>query len=379
MNPRDLKSLLDWLLQDRSLDTILANPLSQWGPASRPMKGANFLPPKLVEKNQDTIEDVRFRTVAAQDGTRYSPAQLVGGGEMFGKIHYRLGHSDLMREISGPDYDGIVRYLNANMGMQAAAKVVGLFDTFINQAMVEHDELAIWEAIVSNSITRRGANAYFEYDEGIDLSSQRVTAQCDWTDADTTPWTTDILPSIRRLVASGYQRSGIRIMTTDQVLMTLAEHPQTARYLVQTPLATGQSVQEATGVFSNADVTRVFLAKMGIMSVDTHDIRIQTETGELRAYPESNMTFIASTGRSEEVLYNVADPSQVKIVPDVIGFNAIGVANGVTTPGRQGNMNVFTGTKAARIEFEGWQASGPVILNPQAIANISAIDIGTVS
>ena len=49
------------------------------------------------------------------------------------------------------------------------------------------------------------------------------------------------------------------------------------------------------------------------------------------------------------------------------GFFGIGVANGQSMPGRQVRIRPFTEEKAARIEGEAWQTSGPVITDAEAI------------
>jgi len=373
MFPRDIKSLLEWMKQRGDFNRLTNSLLTQWGPQNRVMLSAEFLPPRLIDRNQDTLERVHFRTVAAVDGTRYSPAQLVDGGEMFGSISYRLGHSDLARQITGPDYDGIVRYVNARMPMEAAGRLIGIFDTFIIQGMVEHDELANWEAIVFNKISRRGDNAYYEYEDGPNLAGHRVAVGGDWTDPAYDPWSGDIIPRIRFLTRLGYQRAGIRIVTSDASIQTLADHPATLRRAYAGPAPfPGQTLEEAASSVTDTDVDRVF-RKLGVQAPLRHDLRVQTKTGEKRAYPENHMTFIASTGRPEEILYNVNNVAQVRIVNDTLGFNGIGVANGQQTPGRRSATRAFLDEKAARIELEGWQATGPVIMEPTAITDLSGI------
>lgn len=375
MNPRDIQSLLQMLLRNRTIDQLMGNLLAQWGPKNRRMLSAEFLPPRPVALNQDTIEKVRYRTVAAVDGDRHSPAQLVDGGEVYGKLHYRLGDSDLLRIINGRDYDAVVMYLKQNMGLVAAGRVIGLLDTMILQALVEHDELANWEALTAGTSTRRGDNAYLEYEALPDLTTYCVESAADWTSDDSDPWVTDIIPRVQLLVDRGFDPGGIRCVTTYRVLTQLANHPATLRRIVRAPLATGQSVQEAVGSIGAEDVKGILKAKLGIKSVESHDLRIMTRTGEKRAYPESTMTFIASTGQSEEVMWNQDDPADVRLVEDVVGYTAIGTVNGQGAPGRKAWTRSFTDQKDPRIEFEGAQTTGPIILEPQAITNLYGIDL----
>jgi hypothetical protein len=339
--------------------------------------GANFLPPRFVDKNEDTIENVRIRTVAAADGTRYSPAQLVDGGEMFGKIKYRLGDSDILRQITGPDYDGVTAWLDQNNSMMAAANLLGLSDRFLVQSMAEHDELRIWEAIQFNTVTRRGDNGYFQYEEGPDLTSHFVDVSGDpWSDADTDPWEA-IFAAVDLLVGKGFDRGGIRIVSTNKSLNILRRNPHSkdrAGKSVVTTDNTGKvQAVRLSGSISMADLSGIFESE-GLQAPVQHDLRIQTRTGEKRAYAEGHMSLIASTGRTEDVRFNQDNPEDVKVVNDTLGFNGIGKPNGTSTPQRRTAMRAFTDEKAARIEGEGWQTTGPVILDPEARVELSGIE-----
>lgn len=373
--PRDLGSLIAYLLGKREFQALANNLLAQWGPQGRPLLGPNYLPPRFVEKNEDTLADVRLRSVAAADGTRYSPAQKVDAGEMFASIKYRLGHSDILREITGPDYDGLVRWLNSNLSMQAAAQLLGLFDSMIVQSLAEHDELKVWEAIQFNTLTRRGDNGYFEYENGPAMGSHFVTITDAWSNAANDPWE-DIFAAVEVLVNLGFDRGGIRFITTNKVLNMVRRNPNSATRAGKSVLTTNGAGQvratTLTGTVTMTDLSGIFEAE-GLQAPVQYDRRIQTRTGEKRAYAEGHMTLIASTGLSEEVRFNQTNIEDVRLVNDVLGFNGIGTPNGTSTPQRRTAVRSFTDEKAARIEAEGWQATGPVILMPQARVELSGI------
>jgi hypothetical protein len=365
------------LLSKREFQKLANNLLAQWGPRNRRFLGPDYLPPRFVENNEDTLEDVRIRTVAAKDGTRYSPAQKVGSGEMFGKIKYRLGHSDLLMEITGPDYDAMVRWLNSNLSMQAAAQLLGLFDTMLVQAMAAHDELKVWEAIQFNTLHRRGDNGYFEYEAGPDLSGHFVDVSAEpWADEDTDPWEA-IFAQVDKLVDLGFDRGGIRIVSTNKSLNILRRNPHTKDRAGKSVITTNGSGQvqavRLTGAITMAELSGIFEAE-GLQAAVEYDRRIQTETGEKRAYAEGHMTLIASTGLNEDVRFNQDNVADVRVVNDVLGFNGIGKPNGTATPQRRTAVRAFTEQKDARVEGEGWQATGPVILMPQARIELRGID-----
>ena len=372
----DLLALILMLIRERQFQAVANNLLAQWGPQGRRLLGADFLPPRPVEKNEDTLEDVRIRTVAAADGTRYSPAQKIDGGELFGKIKYRLGHSDLLREVTGPDYDALVRWLGQNLTMQAAARALGLFDRMIVQALAEHDELKIWEAIQFNRLTRRGDNGYFEYEEGPDLSTHFVSLVDPWSDPENDPWE-PIFAAVEKLVGLGFDRGGIRTVSTNKSLNILRRNPHTkdraGKSVVTTDPGGIVKAVRLSGPVTMSDLSGVFEAE-GLRPPVEYDLRIQTRTGEKRAYAEGHMTFIASTGLTEEVRFNQDNPEDVMLVNDVLGFNGIGVPNGSSEPGRRTAARAYTDQKDARIEYEGWQATGPVILMPQGRVELAGIE-----
>lgn len=374
--PRDLMSLVEYLIRRREFQTLANNLLTQWGPASQPFLGPDFLPPRFLDKNEDTLEDVRIRSVAAADGTRYSPAQKVDGGELFGRVSYRLRHSDILREIAGPDYDAIRKWAMTNLSMDAAARLMGLFDTMVVQALAAHDELKIWDAIQHNIQTLRGDNGYFEYEEGPDLSDHFVDLSASpFTDDDTDPWEY-IFTAVDTLVDLGFERGGIRFVSTNKVMNALRRNPHTkdrAGRSVVTTNNTGEvQAVRLTGTLSLADTAGVFEAE-GLQAPRIYDRRIQTRTGEKRAYAEGHMSLIASTGMNEEVRFNVDDVEDVRVVNDALGFLGIGVPNGQDAPMRATAVEARTNQKNAHIHAQGWQTTGPVILMPQARVELYGI------
>lgn len=379
MIPRDIAGLIAYLTATRQLFSQNSNLLTAWGPDSKPLLGAQFLPPRPVTLNENTLTDVRFRTVAAEDKTRYSPAPLVETGTLFASIHYRLGESGLAREIAGENFDAIVRYLNQAQPMVAAARLLAIAETFFDQALAEADELKIWDAIVYGVITRRGDNGYFEYLDAPNLANHRVVAAADWSDPTVNPWPT-IFARAQVLIGLGYDPGGIRVVTTHQVLTILKMNPYSAILAGKGHLVTNASGQITTapnnGIVSDADMNAIFSAN-SLQAPITYDRRIGTKTGQKRAYPEGNLTMIAATGRDEEVVYNQDDPTavtpQTEIVPDVIGFNAIGIANGQDAPGRRTRLEDHSFQSNAHVWGEGWQATGPVVEEPTAITNVSGI------
>ena len=82
------------------------------------------------------------------------------------------------------------------------------------------------------------------------------------------------------------------------------------------------------------------------------------------------MVFVCTTGRNEELSGPLSDSQSPLIVPDTLGYMAIGTAAGQDSPGRVLELEAITNKKPPRIEMEGWQTSAPVITEPEAIGVI---------
>lgn len=374
--PKDIAGLVTYLENRGDFNRNANNLLSAWGPQSRPLISAQFLPPRLVQLNENTVADLRFRTVAAQDIARNAPAPLLDGGEMVGSIRYKLGDSALARQLTPADYDAVMVYLNRTMTMPAAARLLGIFDTLIVQSMTEHDELASCDAIVSGGYSRRGNNGYFEYINGPELDNHRVVMAEDWSDPTVNPWVY-ILARIEVLTDAGYELSGIRSILTNEVRTILKENPFTALRVGKANLVLNSDgtirAQSIPGVITDDELDAAFTG-LKVQTPLTQDLRIATRTGQKRAFQEGALAFIASTGQTEQVIYNQDDPKAVPLeVADTIGFTGIGKAAGQGTPGRRTATRVFANQSDARVEFEGWQCTGPVINQPQAISVATGI------
>jgi len=374
--PKDIRALFDALEKQGKFQGALNNLLAQWGPKNRNYVSAQFLPPRLVDKNSDTIDRVNWRGVAAEDKTRHSAVVLVDSGEVFGSISYTLGDSGLGRQLTSSDYDGIVRYLRNNLPLQAAGVAMGLFESMLVQGLVEHDELANCDAIVTGGLTRRGSNGYFEYQNGPNLTNHRIMAGHDFSDPAYNPWP-DIEARIMVLTQKSFVKSGIRGITTDQVRTILEANPYTALRVGKGNLVTNTDGTVRTtpisGVVTDEDLDNAFKG-LGVQVPVSHDLRVPTRTGERRAFEEGALAFIAATGQTEQVVYNQNAADVPLQVDDTIGFSAIGVANAQTAPGRRSATRIFDNQSDARVEFEGWQTTGPIINIPEAISVIRGIE-----
>src|SRR5690349_8338947 len=144
----DLLTLVRTMQQDGTVETIARNPLAQFGPPARQYLGATLLPERLVPLNAYRERAIRYRTVIANNGTRYSPAQLKDDNSIVGSMLVELAETDIARQFTAEDYDAFLTLLMANSTMEAVAQLTRWLDVTVNRALLDLNEKQRWQAIV---------------------------------------------------------------------------------------------------------------------------------------------------------------------------------------------------------------------------------------
>ena len=214
----DLATLINTLRSDGTIATIASNPLAQFGRTGRNYLGASLLPERLVEENAYREDSVRYRTIVANDGTRYSPTQKKAG-DLIGSFLVELGESDISREFDSKLYDAVLRYIQSNQSMTAVASITNWLDTAVNLALVEHDEKQRWQAIVDASVVRVGDNEYSETVSYSNPAGHRAAQSAAWS-TDSTDIFEDIFTMADLLASKGYTVN--RMITSRTVLAKMA-------------------------------------------------------------------------------------------------------------------------------------------------------------
>jgi hypothetical protein len=362
--PRDLGALLAELERDGHFVNITQNPLAQFGRGARRLIGAELLPERRVNENAFREEAIRFRTVVANDSTRYSPVQKKKG-ELIASFLVELGEADIGREITSQDYDILVRELNLNGGLGAAERILDWADTTLNGGIVEHNERQRWQAIVSAQVNRRGSNGYAEDVNYSNPSGHRVNASVVWSNDANDPMDSDILPIVDMLAGKGFTVT--RIIIPRPVMSILSGNAKMQARLGSVTVNVGGQLGIANQRATIEQLGRIFQANQ-LPAPETYDLQYRTQTGTGFFLARNVMVFCCTTGRDETI--DLGD-SQL-ILPDTLGYMAIGRAAGQSGPGRVIHTEAYT-NKPPRIEGEAWETELPVIQDPEAIAVVSAI------
>lgn len=359
----NLASLISTMMADGSVDTVSRNNRAQFGRTGRNYVGASLLPERMVTQNAFREESIRYRTVVANDGTRYSPTQKKAG-DIIGSFLVELGESDIAREFDSQMYDALIRYLQNNQTMDAVASVTNWLDTVVNLALVEHDEKQRWQAIVDASVVRVGDNGYADTIAYSNPAGHRAAQSAAWS-TDTTDIFEDIFTMADLLASKGYTVS--RMFTSRAVLAKMAGNDMVKK-------STGIAVLNATGQITSspgratADVINSRLNANGLPNIETYDLQYRTQTGTSYFLKRDVFVLVATTGQDQTIDFGDTE----ELFPDTLGYLAIGRAAGQSDAGRVIRAEAKA-DKPPRIEAEGWQTSLPVILNPEAIAVITGI------
>jgi hypothetical protein len=359
----DIAALVASLMADGTVRTLALNTGAQFGVAPRAYLGASLLPERTVNDNAFREEGIRYRTVIANSGTRYSPTQKKGA-ELIGSFLVELGESDIAREFTSRDYDALIRLLQTNPSMEAAATLTRWLDT-VNLGLVELNEKQRWDAIVAASVVRTGDNGYTETVSYSNPASHRAAAGGTWSSDAYDPFA-DILGMADLLASKGYTVN--RIITSRTVVSILAGNDKVkTRTGVATINTSGQIIATpGRATFSAIDGA---LQRDGLPAIETYDLQYRTQTGTGYFLPRTVFVLVATTGRDETLDFGDTGPI---VVNDTLGYMAIGRPAGQSAPGRVIRMEAKQ-DKPPRIEAEGWQTALPVITEPEAIAVIHTI------
>lgn len=361
----DILSFIAQLKRDGTFGAIAGNAAAQFGPSVAPYLGATIFPERLTQQNMYKESGIRYSTVIANDGSRYSPVQKKDGGELVGSFNVELGDQNIGREFDARDYDAVLDLLNrtgGNPDMQAAADIVLQWtDTSLNRALIEKTEKQRWEALVNASVVRVGDNGYTETVPYPNPAGHRAAVAGVWSNSAYDPFN-DITAMMDLLADKGYAVN--RIVTSTRVLRILTRNDKMARRFAPVRVL---STTDIANRLNLADLNGGLQAN-GIPSLETYDRTYRDQVaGRQRFLPDNVMVFLSATGRDQTV--EVADG--VRYLADTVGYTAIGRAPGQPAPGRI--INVEYDDDPPHLEGKARSTSLPVLTEPESVAVLMTI------
>lgn len=367
----NLRAFITSLIENGDIEAIAQNTVAQFGNVNRQLLGASLLPEQNKRRNMYREHGIRFRTVIANAGARYSPVQIKDGGQMFGSFLVELGESDIGRQFTGEDYDALLDLLNENAQFPASATLIGWTNTALNMALVEFNEKQRWEAIVDASTVRKGDNGYEETVDYYDPAGHRINAGGTWSDDAYDPWE-DIIAMKTLLSDKGYTLN--RVVTSQKVVNILISNVNSARRAFRTLVypTTDSAVNVSLNQVVSLDDLNAVMTSNGMPTFEVYDERYWTQDSHDRFMPDNVMCFFATTGRDVNIT-NTLDVTDTRFIPSTFGYTALGRPQGELNPGRVIKLRVIDHDKPYHIEGKAWQTSLPVITEPEAMAVIKNI------
>lgn len=358
-----INGLLQKMLADNVARRIGLNPRAQFGTKRRRYIGAELLPERRVKDNMYTEQGIKYRTVIANAGTRYSPSQKKGGA-LVGSMEVKLAESDIASELTAQDYDALLDLLNRNQSMDAMASIVRFLDSTVNLPLVELLEKWRWEAIVDAKVKLRGDSGYSEDVSYSDPTGHRLDVLSDWNDPTVDPFD-DIFSMVEMLAGKGFEVG--RITSSRRVVGILGRNEKVRTRTSKITVSNG-NITATPGRATIAEINGALQAD-GLPPIEMYDLQYRTSTGTGRFLPNDVMVFTCFTGRDEQL--DLGDGNH-ELLPDTLGYTGIGRPAGQSGAGRVLRMEHFT-NKPPRIEAEGWQTGLPVIIEPESIGVLKGI------
>jgi hypothetical protein len=248
--------------------------------------------------------------------------------------------------------------------MEGIAQLTNWADVTLNLPLIELNELQRWQAIVDAQVIRRGDGEYMDTVQYPNPTGHRVAQSAPWS-TDTTDIFEQIFTVAEMLKGKGFNLS--RIITSTPVLSKMGLN---ANVRTRTGVATINPAGQisATSGRATAEVINALLQRDDIPPIEVYNQQYRTQTGTGYFLKRDVMVFIAATGRDQVI--DLGDDED--LMPDTLGYMAIGRAAGQAAPGRVIRMEQFE-SKPPRIDGEAWQTALPVITEPESIACIFGI------
>lgn len=368
----NLQSAVETAIESGAFRKVLLNPVSQFGRPRREYLGARFMPERRVPNNRYSETDIKYRTVVANDGSRYSPAQKKGN-EIIGSMEVSLAEQDIASEFTSETYDAFVAIQKFNGGAEnegnpdfmGMAALSDWYDQHINLPLIEKTEKMRWEAIVDAQVPLRGDNGYSVDVSLSNPSGHRFAATQDWTDPTDNP-----LDDIRAMAEvaedKGYQLGAL--IAGSPVIRVLLSHPEVQSAVGgYIGISAGALVGNTTR--PTLEALNQYFEREGLPALIPYNLKYRTQTATEFFLKRDVMVGLALTGRNMSI--DLGDDEKL-LLQDGIGYVGIGRAAGQDEPGRAGSVEVFQ-NKPPRAEFEGWQTSFPVVQDPEAVYCINSI------
>jgi hypothetical protein len=360
----DLAALVERLRRDSVFQRVINNPLAQLGTPNRRYLGATILPERNVDENEYTEQGLKFRTIIANHADRYSPVQRKRG-ILTGWMRVTLGESDIGSDITGRDFDALIRILlsvgaNDDIPMAAMTRVLDWVDRTLTRPLVERNEKDRWDAIVNAQVVLKGDDNYEETVDYLNPSGHRFNVAGDF-DSDAYDPLDDYIAAAEILKGKGY--TPIRIIQGSTVTAKLVANDKIRTRIGWPSLTQAGLLAQVPGRASKGQINAL-LADNELPPIEEYNLQYRTQAGSGYFLPRDCFVMIGATDEDQLIDTLTADTEPV-VLQNTIGYTGVGRPAGQTRSGRVIKVKYIDDEKPPRIDGQGWQTSLPVILEPE--------------
>lgn len=362
----DIRGTVQMMYDSGVISNLANDPMNQFGPAAQPYLGATLLPEQEVPNNEYREENIQYRTVIANDGTRYSPVQKKRG-VFAGWMDVRLANQDIGSDFTSADYDTFLRLLGQNRDMDAVANLLNWTDLTLVRPLQMKIEKMRWDCLVDAQCVLTGDNNYTETVTYPNPTGHRVAAGGSWAD-DTYDPMLDITKGVEFLASKGYTAS--RIVAPTPVVTTIQNNDLVKSRAGTIAVAPGGTLATMPGRVSRQALNDL-LNEDNIPSIETYDAQYRTQNGSGFYLKRNVMVIVATTARDRQI--NPGGDGQPIVVPNTLGYVGVGRPAGQADAGRRVLLSAYE-NKPPRIEGEAWQTTFPVFTDPESVYVITGIN-----
>jgi hypothetical protein len=364
----DIYEIWNQLVEEGVPDQIVRSPMLQFGTERRPYLGATLLPERQRTTNEFTETKITYKSFPALDGTRYSEPKMQGQ-QLVGSFSVKLGEIDTAAQLTGYDLDAIIEIASDNP-IAARNRLIQWVTGGFGVSLAEKEEIQRWQAFVDAAVPIQGMDGNSEViqlpnPEGhrTAVPSGTTAAPTGWYGDDYDPME-DIDAVVQLFADKGYVIN--RIIGDTQVMSCVARNPVMRERLGAVTFPNNTPVNRI-GAISRAAINTYLQSDWGLPPIEIYDLTYST-MGNARQFFKKRgaLVFVCTTGR-DEMLETGTDDAEVEVIPDTLGYYAIGRAVGQTSSGRVVETEVKT-MKPPGIYGQGFQTSFPVVTEPEAIA-----------
>jgi hypothetical protein len=361
-------------LQDEGYFTrMMLNPIAQFGTDAEPFLGASILPEVTKDENAYSEDQIRYRTLPALDGTRYSPTQLNGSGYLVGSFKVEFGDTDVASQLTAQDHDGLIKLLSRGSDVQAIAQAIQWADKTLLRPHLIKNEIQRWQAILDCQVIRRGSNGMEETVNYLNPAGHRVNAKTGsgtvasptgWYGNNYDPFEQDIFPMAQFLSSKGYTVN--RIICPRALAYVLARNPKVVQRTSRVTIAAGGQLSATMGQVTLEELSRIAMQD-SLPPIEIYDRVYRTASGTVPFIPHNKFVMLCTTGRDQSI--DIGDGQTIQL-QDTLGYYGIGRPAGAAVPGRVVTTEIAT-RKPIGLFGEAYQTGLPVITEPEAIAVIT--------